>query len=114
MILSSSFLRLVSQRGEALGIIGDYREGTMHQFDVGQVVTCVLRYAAPGDYRVVGVMPDRDGDHIYRVKSPREEHERVVTEDALVRSDGYLPEETSEQRSLRENLTFYAAGSAAS
>ena len=73
----------------------------MHQFDVGQVVSCMLRHAAPGDYRITAVMPDRDGDHMYRVKSPREEHERVVNEDVLVRSDGYLPEETPKQRSRR-------------
>jgi hypothetical protein len=75
----------------------------MHQFDVGQVVTCIpdrfLRHAAPGDYRIIAVMPDRDGDHIYRVKSPREAHERVVKESLLVRSEGYLPEETPKQRS---------------
>jgi hypothetical protein len=29
-------------------------------------------------------MPDRDGDHIYRIKSPLEEHERVVKESLLV------------------------------
>ena len=73
----------------------------MRQFDVGQVVTCMLRYAAPGDYRIIAVMPDRDGDHMYRVKSPREEHERVVDESLLVRSEGYLPEETSKKRSRR-------------
>ena len=73
----------------------------MHQFDVGQVVTCTLRHAAPGDYRIIAVMPDRDGDHMYRVKSPREEYERAVNEDVLVRSDGYLPEETPKQRSRR-------------
>ena len=71
----------------------------MRQFDVGQVVTCMVRYAAPGDYRIVGLMPDRDGDHMYRVKSPREEHERVVNEDVLVRSEGYLPQETPMRRS---------------
>jgi len=74
----------------------------MHQFDVGQVVSCMLRHAAPGDYRITAVMPDRDGDHMYRVKSPREEHERVVNEDVLVKSDGYLPEETPKQRSRRK------------
>ena len=73
----------------------------MRQFDVGQVVTCMLRHAPPGDYRIVAVMPDRDGDHMYRVKSPLEEHERVVNEDVLVRSDGYLPEQTPKPRSRR-------------
>jgi hypothetical protein len=44
---------------------------TMHQFTVGEVVTCIpdmfLRHAAPGDYKIVGWMPDRDGDHMYRI-----------------------------------------------
>jgi hypothetical protein len=39
----------------------------MRQFNVGQVVTCIpdqfLRHAAPGDYKIVAAMPDRDGDH---------------------------------------------------
>jgi len=52
----------------------------MRQFNVGQVVTYIpdsfFRHAPSGDYRVVGVMPDRDGDHMYRIKSPLEEHER--------------------------------------
>ena len=51
-----------------------------------------LRYAAPGDYKIVAAMPDRDGDHVYRIKSPLEEHERVVKESLLVKSEGYLPE----------------------
>ena len=56
----------------------------MGQFSVGEVVTCIphliCRSAAPGDYQIVGEMPVRDGDHIYRIKSPLEEHERVVSE----------------------------------
>jgi hypothetical protein len=46
----------------------------MCQFGVGDVVTCIpdmfLRYATPGDYKIIAAMPDRDGDHMYRVKSP--------------------------------------------
>ena len=46
----------------------------MRQFNIGQVVTCIpdrfLRHAAPGDYKIVAAMPDRDGDHIYRIKNP--------------------------------------------
>ena len=63
----------------------------MRQFDVGEVVTCIpdrfLRHAAPGNYKIVAAMPDRDGDHAYRIKSPLEEYERVVTESLLVKSD---------------------------
>ena len=54
----------------------------MGQFSVGDVVTCIphliTRTAAPGDYKVTAAMPDRDGDRVYRIKSPLEEHERVV------------------------------------
>ena len=67
---------------------------TMHQFTVGEVVTCIpdmfLRHAAPGDYKIVGWMPDRDGDHMYRIKSPFEEHERAVKESLLLKSEGCL------------------------
>ena len=63
----------------------------MGQFNVGEVVTCIpmiSRLAAPGDYKIVGEMPERDGDRMYRIKSPLEEHERVVGESLLVRSAG--------------------------
>ena len=77
----------------------------MRQFNIGQVVTCIpdrfLRHAAPGDYKIVAAMPDRDGDHVYRIKSPLEEHERVVRESLLVKSEGYLPEEVVIKRSRR-------------
>jgi hypothetical protein len=82
----------------------------MRQFDIGQVVTCIpdmfLRHAAPGDYRIMAVMPDRDGDHMYRIKSPLEEHERVVKESLLLKSKGYLPEEAPKQRSSRGLITL--------
>ena len=65
-------------------------------FNVGELVTWIpdrfLRRAAPGDYRIIAAMPDRDGEHMYRIKSPLEEYERVVRESLLVKSDGYLPE----------------------
>jgi hypothetical protein len=79
----------------------------MRQFSVGEVVTCIfLRYAAPGDYKIIAVMPDRDGDHMYRIKSPLEEHERVVTESLLVKSEGYLPEELLKKTSRRRSITL--------
>ena len=81
----------------------------MRQFNVGEVVTCVsdmfLRHAAPGDYKIIAAMPDRDGDHIYRIKSPLEEYERVVKEDLLVKSQGYLPEEVLQQTPRRTSIT---------
>ena len=64
----------------------------MRQFNVGQLVTCIpdrfLRYAAPGNYKIIAKMPDRNGDHVYRIKSPLEEHERVVEENLLIKSEG--------------------------
>ena len=84
----------------------------MRQFNVGQVVTCILRDAACGDYKVVAAMPGRDGDHMYRIKSPLEEHERAVRESLLVKSEGYLPEEVPKQGFPPEiNHTAAAAGS---
>jgi hypothetical protein len=82
----------------------------MRQFSVGDVVTWIpdllLRYETHGDYRIVAAMPDRDGDHMYRIKSPLEEYERVVKEDLLVKSKGYLPEEVLKQGSRRRSITL--------
>jgi hypothetical protein len=68
----------------------------MRQFNVGDMVTCIpdmfLRHAAPGRYKIIATMPDRDGDHTYRIRSPLEEHERVVKEGLLARSEGTWPE----------------------
>jgi len=38
-------------------------------------------------------MPDQDAHHMYRIKSPLEEYERVVKEDLLAKSNRYLSEE---------------------
>jgi hypothetical protein len=82
----------------------------MRQFSVGEVVTwnpgALLRFEAHGDYRIVAAMPDRDGDHVYRIKSPLEEYERVVKEDLLVKSMGYLPEEVLKQPPRRKFITL--------
>jgi hypothetical protein len=84
----------------------------MRQFSVGEVVTWIpgmlLRSEAHGDYRIVAAMPDRDGDHVYRIKSPLEEYERVVKEDLLVKSMGYLPEEVLKQPPRRKSITLAA------
>ena len=81
----------------------------MHQFNVGQVVAFIpgmfIRHAAPGDYQVIAVMPDRDGDHMYRIKSPHEEYERVVEESVLIQSDGYLPD-LSKRNTPRSFITL--------
>ena len=82
----------------------------MGQFSVGEMVTCIphliCRSAAPGDYQIVGEMPVRDGDRMYRIKSPLEEHERVVAEDLLMRSEGRLPEETMQPIWRRHSITL--------
>jgi hypothetical protein len=84
----------------------------MHlHFNSGEVVTLIsylfLRYAAPGPYKVLARMPDRDGDHMYRIKSPLEEYERSVKESALVRSDELLPDEVLKKRPIgRRTITL--------
>ena len=82
----------------------------MHQFSVGEVVTFIpdmfLRHAAPGRYKIVASMPDRDGDHMYKIKSPLEEHERVIKEELLVKSEGYLLEEIPKERPRRRSITL--------
>jgi hypothetical protein len=85
----------------------------MGQFSVGEMVTCIphliCRSAAPGDYQIVGEMPVRDGDRIYRIKSPLEEHERVVSENLIVRSEGCFPDErvaALAQSSRRGSITL--------
>ena len=82
----------------------------MRQFNVGEVVTWVpdllLRSETQGDYRIVAAMPDRDGEHVYRIKSPLEEYERVVKEDLLVRSNGHLPEEAHKASPARRSITL--------
>ncbi len=82
----------------------------MHQFNAGEVVTCIpdmfLRHAAPGAYKILARMPDRDGDHMYRIKSPLEDYERVVKEAALVKSDCDLLDEFLAPRPRRRAITL--------
>ncbi len=82
----------------------------MGQFSVGEVVICIphliSRSAAPGDYKIVGHMPVREGDRMYRIKSPLEEHERVVGESLLIRSDGHLPEERLAENKRPRSITL--------
>jgi hypothetical protein len=81
----------------------------MGQFSVGEVVTCIpmiSRTVGSGDYKIVGEMPERDGDRMYRIKSPLEEHERVVGESLLLRSEGHLPDEAMAKRSRRGSITL--------
>ena len=82
----------------------------MHHFSSGEVVALIpdlfQRHAAPGRYTIVARMPDRDGDHMYRIKSPLEEHERVMKESALVKSDGQLPGEVCRNRPVVRRRTI--------
>jgi hypothetical protein len=79
----------------------------MRQFSVGETVACIpVRYAAPGHYKIVAAMPDRDGDYMYRIKSPLEEYERVVGESVLVKSEGDSPEEILKKGSRRRSITL--------
>ena len=84
----------------------------MRQFSVGEVVTWIpdllLRWETQGDYRIVAAMPDQDRHHVYRIKSPLEEYERVVKEDLLAKSNGYLPEpeEVPARVSRRNSITL--------
>ena len=80
---------------------------TMHQFNLGEVVRCGVRYAAPGDYKILAFMPDRDGERMYRIKSPLEEHQRVVKESVLTRSGGELwADEVLQPRPPRRLITL--------
>ena len=62
----------------------------MHQYRIGETVECLFdvftRYAAPGNYKVLGLLPAREGQLHYRIKSPLEDHERVMMECLLRRS----------------------------
>jgi hypothetical protein len=82
----------------------------MRQFSVGELVTVIpdmfLRHAAPGDYKIIASMPDRDGEHMYRIRSPLEEHERAVRESLLVKSEGYLLDEVPERRPRRKTISL--------
>ena len=79
----------------------------MRQFKVGEVVTCCVRYSAPGGYKIVAFVPDQEGERMYRLKSPLEEYERVVKENTLAWSEEVLPEEPSQRRRVgRRNITL--------
>jgi hypothetical protein len=82
---------------------------TMRQFSTGEVVTCSLRYAAPGDYRIIAAMPDRDGDVMYKIKSPLEEFHRVVKESFLTKSQGHLLDEAPAQHPRWRSITLSRA-----
>jgi hypothetical protein len=61
-----------------------------HRFSPGQSVRLCRGYpyrdAAEGSYEVLRQLPPSDGDYQYRIKSAREQHERVVKERELERA----------------------------
>jgi len=60
---------------------------TEHRFRIGQKVQLMRGFpnqaAASGEYQVVRRLPHENGEFLYRVKSIRENHERVVKESEL-------------------------------
>jgi len=59
----------------------------VHKFEPGQMVRFAGgRNAADGFYEIIQVLPSRDGELQYRIKSEREPHQRVVNESDLDRS----------------------------
>ena len=58
-----------------------------HRFRVGQKVqfshNYSLRSAADGPYEIIRQLPDNAGEFYYRIKSSRENHERVAKESEL-------------------------------
>jgi hypothetical protein len=58
----------------------------MHKFLLGQAVSYRVPHgidAVHGAYIVTAKLPERDGQLEYRIRSPAEQHERVVTESEL-------------------------------
>ena len=57
---------------------------TNYAFKIGQMVeyrpTTRLTGAVPGPYQIIQRMPTEDGEFKYRIKSPREPHERIAKE----------------------------------
>jgi aminopeptidase-like protein len=82
----------------------------MRQFSIGEVVTWIpdllLRSETHGDYRIVASMPERDGELVYRIKSPLEEYDRVVKAGLLVKSTGDLPEEALKESPRPRSITL--------
>jgi hypothetical protein len=61
-----------------------------HRFRPGQSVrfchASLHRDAAEGSYEIIRQLPQDDGDYQYRIKSAREQHERVAKERELERA----------------------------
>ena len=61
-----------------------------HRFKVGETVrmssTLAARAASPHHFKIVRLLPERNGEAQYRIKSASEPHERVVAEGGLERA----------------------------
>ncbi len=58
-----------------------------HRYRVGQTVRFIKVFGSssrggtpPGNFRVVGLLPDSQGNNQYRVESTSDSHQRVVVE----------------------------------
>ncbi|MCB1485865.1 MAG: hypothetical protein KDJ88_00235 [Bauldia sp.] len=57
-----------------------------HKFSVGQKVKFQNRIrgaSVPGEYEIVRLLPEEEGQLLYRIKSTLERNERVAAEDQL-------------------------------
>ena len=67
----------------------DHRDPVVagHRFALGRTVrlsrSLVMPNVAAGEYTIIALLPPRDGEFQYRVKSNLEPYERVVKEDDL-------------------------------
>jgi hypothetical protein len=68
------------------------RTPSRHSFNTGNVVRLSKRFpprkAAPGPYKIVAQLPERDGRFQYRIKSGCEPFYRTVSENELEVDDG--------------------------
>jgi hypothetical protein len=99
----------VQRRSLSVGSESSVRERELSR---GTITSCVEMtnaqsfFILSACYRIIAEMPDQDGDHVYRIKSPLEEYERVVKESLLVRSQGCLPEDRADEKSREASITL--------
>jgi hypothetical protein len=78
---------LASAFEESSTMSQELQEPSSHSFIVGEVVCLSKRHpprkAAPGPYKIVAQLPDRDGQFQYRIKSGCEPFYRTVPESEL-------------------------------
>jgi len=64
------------------------RDRMSHKFHIGQIVEFRPKKGSPisaarGAYEILKQLPEQDGELQYRIKSAREEHERIALESEL-------------------------------